>query len=98
MNRSRLLTVLLLLAVQGVSADVSAMTATGRGAPVLASLVGDASPTIWWREQSALRQMFDGRAADVSGRANDGAGRLDNRSAGQRRHNAARLHAGAAGA
>lgn len=46
MNRSWLLTVLLLLASQGVSAGVSAMTATGRGALALASLVADQSPTV----------------------------------------------------
>jgi len=63
MKRSWLLTVPLLLASQGVSADVSTMTATGRGALAVASLVADLSPTIRMREQVVLRQMFNGRAA-----------------------------------
>lgn len=63
MNRSWLLTVPLLIASQGVSAGVSAMTATGRGALALASLVADQSPTIRARDRTVLRQMFNGRAA-----------------------------------
>ena len=63
MIRSSLVTVALLLASQGVSAGVSAMTATGRGALALASLVADLSPSFRWRDQSVLRQMFNGRAA-----------------------------------
>ena len=59
MSRLWLLTIPLLL----VSQSVSAMTATGRGALALASLVADQSPTIRARERNVLRQMFNGRAA-----------------------------------
>ena len=62
MNRSWLLTVPLLLASHGVSADASTMTATGRGALALASLVAEQSPTIRARDRTVLRQMFNGRA------------------------------------
>jgi hypothetical protein len=58
MNRSWLFTIPLLLASQGVSA----MTATGRSALALASLVGDQSPTIRGRDRTVLREMFNGRA------------------------------------
>ena len=59
MNRSWLLTIPLLLVNQGVSA----MTANGRGALALASLVADQSPTIRARDRNVLRQMFNGHAA-----------------------------------
>jgi hypothetical protein len=55
--------VLVLLAGQGVSERVSAMTATGRGALALASLVADLSPTNRARDRTALSQMLNGRAA-----------------------------------
>ena len=63
MHRSWLLMVLVLLAGQGVSERVSAMTATGRGALALASLVADLSPTNRARDRTALSQMLNGRAA-----------------------------------
>jgi len=59
MSRLWLLTIPLLLVNQGVSA----MTANGRGALALASLVADQSPTIRARDRNVLRQMFNGRAA-----------------------------------
>lgn len=63
MNRSWLLTIPLLLASQGVSADVPAMTATGRGALALASLVADQSPTILALDRNVLGQLFNGVTA-----------------------------------
>ena len=59
MSRLWLLTIPLLL----VSQSVSAMTATGRGALTLASLVADLSPTNRARDRTALRQMFNRHAA-----------------------------------
>jgi hypothetical protein len=61
-NRSRLLTVPLLLASRGVSAAVSAMTATGGGALALASLVADPADDPVARPERAEADL-DGRAA-----------------------------------